>query len=343
MHKDETAPTPRFSRLDLPENLQRVWIAPNEWVDYVRLETMGPGTGSVSGKNPDSGKIRQFGQFFFGSQIIEPVFWAQNTWIQPQIIPFLSINDAARQLKAIQRNWWPQSNQLHRRTQLIQDALPHISRKARTFPFQIPPGDMGSYTLLDDTTLLASACCSSPFPGGELLLEENHVDPPSTAYLKMWEALTRLGRLPQSAEQCIDAGACPGGWTWVLEKCGAEVLALDRSPLSPALMASPRVRFRSGNAFAVNPDNLRDFGWDSVDWLCSDLICYPAKLYEWVKRWFDSGKVKNFVITLKMQGSADWESTRAFAALGGLVYHGCYNKHELTWVWPGPDEKRNQS
>lgn len=328
------SPRPRTAQPPAPITLSppiaRAWLAPEDWLEYVRQEV---------GPIP-----RAWGRLLILEDTNRPgsppaSYWAQNTWLEPRLLEYDSIKDAAKKLRAIQRNWWPYSPALHRRTSLVQEALPHIGHKARAFPFVVPDQAMGAFSLLDEHHMLVSARCTSPFPGGELLFEEDHENPPSTAYLKMWEALTRLGRRPGPAERCIDAGACPGGWTWVFDQLGASTLALDRSPLSPALMASPRVRFRSGNAFAVTPETLGGFGWDGVDWLCSDLICYPAKLYEWVKLWFDSGLVRNFVITLKMQGEADWESTRAFAALpGGAVYHGCYNKHELTWVWPARPE-----
>jgi 23S rRNA (cytidine2498-2'-O)-methyltransferase len=322
------APEPPAAPPRLQAPLRRAWLAPGDWQDYVRLET-----------GPDA---RLWGRLFVldgsGGPAEPPVsHWAENTWLAPELVEYASIGDAAKKLRAIQRNWWPYAPALHRRAALIQEALPHIGHKPRGFPFAVPDQAMGAYSLLDEHTMIVSARCTSPFPGGELRFEEDHTNPPSTAYLKMWEALTRLGRHPGPGARCIDAGACPGGWTWVFDSLGAETLALDRSPLAPALMNSPRVRFRSGNAFAVTPETLGEYGWDRVDWLCSDLICYPAKLFEWVRRWYDSGRVGNFVITLKMQGEADWESTRAFAALpGGRVYHGCYNKHELTWVWPAP-------
>jgi 23S rRNA (cytidine2498-2'-O)-methyltransferase len=70
-----------------------------------------------------------------------------------------------------------------------------------------------------------------------------------------------------------------------------------------------------------------------MDWVFSDVICYPPRLYEWVQRWLASGLCKNFVCTIKMQGSEpDFETTRLFAAIpGSTVVHLYHNKHELTW------------
>ena len=51
---------------------------------------------------------------------------------------------------------------------------------------------------------------------------------PSRAYLKLWEAFTVLGIRPAPGDFCIDLGASPGGWTWVLQSLGARVLSIDK-------------------------------------------------------------------------------------------------------------------
>lgn len=280
----------------------------------------------------EDGLYRGFDRFLLSSDTGAAGYWAQNVWERPFVFEFDSISDAAKQLSAIQRNWWAYSHKLHRRTRLIQEALPSISPKPRVFPFSVPASPMGGFMLLDEHRLIASAECSSPFPGGDLVFAENKDDPPSTAYLKLWEAMTRLGKTPDAGQLCMDVGACPGGWSWVMLQAGASVIALDRSPLDPRIMKNPRLDYRGGNAFAVKHSDV-----ERLDWLCSDIIAYPDKLYEWLQPWLDSGKVGQFVVTLKMQGEPDWKSIDAFAAIpDSLVYHGSYNKHELTWLHPAP-------
>mgnify|MGYP003331488862 CR=1 FL=1 len=79
---------------------------------------------------------------------------------------------------------------------------------------------------------------------------------------------------------------------------------------------------------ALEPDSV-----GPVDWLFSDIICYPARLLRLVERWRASGLVKNFVCTIKFQGVTDHESAEAFAAIpGARVLHLHHNKHELTFL-----------
>jgi len=123
------------------------------------------------------------------------------------------------------------------------------------------------------------------------------VDPPSRAYLKLQEALVRSRRWPQAGEHCLDAGASPGGWTWVLTLLGARVTAIDRSPLDERLMQDPLVTYINHDAFTLNPGEL-----GPVDWLLSDVICYPPRLYGWIEKWLASGLAKNYICTNKNAG-----------------------------------------
>jgi 23S rRNA (cytidine2498-2'-O)-methyltransferase len=176
--------------------------------------------------------------------------------------------------------------------------------------------------------MLAAARCSSPFANNEVALVEDKQGPPSRAYLKLWEALVRLRHWPQPGERCVDLGACPGGWTYVLAKLGANVVAVDKAPLDPKVAAMPGVEWLGESAFALEPERI-----GQVDWLFSDVICYPARLLRLVERWRASGLVRNFVCTIKFQGATDHETATAFAAIpGARVLHLHNNKHELTFL-----------
>ena len=262
-----------------------------------------------------------------------PVFWHLNTWLNPIKIEFESINEAATALRAIQRNWAAHLFTQFRRGSLITSRLPHVSQKRKPFPWQIPgTSAMGAWTLLDANTMIASPLCSSPFPSGAIEFEEDREGPPGRAYLKLWESLVRLGRMPGKGERCLDAGASPGTWTWAISRLGAEVIAIDRAPLDKSVAAMPGVIFIRHDAFTIKPEDI-----GPIDWLFSDVICYPSRLFEWIEKWLASGLCSNFVCTIKMQGTiengVDFDSPRRFAAIhGSRVLHLYHNKHELTWM-----------
>jgi len=94
---------------------------------------------------------------------------------------------------------------------------------------------------------------------------------------------------------------------------------------SPGL---PGVEYRCGSAFALDP---RTVG--SVDWLFSDVVCYPKRLLTLVQKWLAARSVRRFVCTVKFQGATDFETARRFAAIpGSRLLHLHHNKHELTWL-----------
>jgi len=268
------------------------------------------------------------GRLFLAPGPARPAAWAANTWHEPQRIEIASIAEGAKALRAIQRNWALYSFTRHRRAKLIEERLPSVSAKPLLFPAEAPTAPLGSWTLLDEATILAAARCSSPFPNGEVRFVEDKEGPPNRAYLKLWEALTLARRRPAPGERCLDLGASPGGWTWVLAKLGVQVIAVDKAPLDPAIAALPGVEERRLSAFALEPD---DAG--AVDWLFSDIVCYPERLYRLVERWLASGRVRNFVCTIKFQGETDHETAQRFARIpGSRVMHLHHNKHELTWL-----------
>lgn len=256
-------------------------------------------------------------------------YWTRNVWRAPFLLEFDSIGDASRALKELQRNWAPLPTRLHRRTALIAEKLPHVPIKPKAFPFELPKAPMGAFQLVDEHLLLGSADCSNPFPNGAFEFVEDKEGPPSRAYRKLWEALLYAGAMPLPGQRCVDAGSAPGGWTWALAGLGASVLSIDRAELDPRVAAMPGVEHRIGDALALKPEEL-----GPVDWVCSDVICYPPRLLEWVERWLDSGLGRNFVCTIKMQGAAfDKATVDRFAAIpGSRVLHLWHNKHELTWL-----------
>jgi len=255
--------------------------------------------------------------------------WALETWTAPSEHDAVSVKGVAGILRAIQRNWAAYPVTHHRRMALITAQLPPVRARELVFPEAAPASHLGAWTLLDQDRLLLSPTTTSAVPGGEWRFIEDHIGPPSRAYLKLWEALTRLGVWPQPGERCIDLGAAPGGWTWVLAQLGATVLAVDKAALDPRVLACAGVTAVAESAFAMAPQ--------PAEWLFSDVIAYPARLLELVRRWIEAGCVQRIICTVKFQGETDHVSADAFAAIpGGDLMHLSHNKHELTFIWASP-------
>ena len=254
--------------------------------------------------------------------------WALEAWTDPRAIAAPSVKAAADALRGIQRNWACYGALHHRRSTLIVERLPPVKARPLAFPEPAPEAHLGAWTLLAPDRLLASPTKTSPFVNGEVAFVEDREGPPSRAYLKLWEALTRLGRYPGPGESCLDLGASPGGWTWALARLGARVTAVDKAPLDPRVAAMPGVSMRLESAFGLEPRNE-----PPVDWLFSDVICYPTRLLALVQRWIAAGAARNLVCTVKFQGETDHETAAAFAAIpGAVLFHGAHNKHELTFA-----------
>ncbi len=254
--------------------------------------------------------------------------WALDIWTAPREVAVASVRSAADALRAMQRNWSSYPVAYHRRMTLIEDRLPPVRARPLVFPEPAPDSHLGAWTLLAPDRMLASATKSSPFVGGECRFEEDRVGPPSRAYLKLWEACTRFGAWPLPGQSCLDLGASPGGWTWALARLGAQVTAVDKADLDPRVQTMENVEMMRESAFALDPT--------PVDWLFSDIVAYPDRLYSLVRRWIAANCVRRIVCTVKFQGDTDFAAIDAFRAIpGGRLLHLFHNKHELTFCWAG--------
>lgn len=260
----------------------------------------------------------------------QSLHWVQNIWENAEVVPVESIQKAAQMLKSLHPLWahFPLEN--IRRGELVSQALPRIKAKPLQFleSRQLPP--LGHFSFLSKDQMLLGYPCRSLFPCGVHAFEEDHKNPPSRAYLKLWELLTLHlpNHRPGAEDRVLDLGACPGGWTWVLSSMVKNIVAIDGAPLAESIMKNPKVQFLKKDAFQLKPQELGNF-----DWLFSDMICDPRRLYQLVSAWRDSGLVKNFVCTLKFKGSTDFEIIQKFSEIpGSQILHLFHNKHELTWI-----------
>lgn len=291
------------------------YLAPEDFVDELIAQVSG--VQSVHGRLVVSDQL----------PAVHPV-WAQNIWFDPVKIAITSISSAVKQLRERQLRWANYGFHLHRRTELIQQQLPPLKLLPLEFLGSLPQKPIGSWTLIDENLILASPHCASRFPNGEIHFQENKIDPPSRAYLKLWELFTVHGVRPQPQDVCLDLGSSPGGWTWVLTQMGCDVISVDKAPLDAKLLKSAHVRYLQKSAFSITPAEI-----GPINWFFSDVICYPSRLLRLVKDWLQSGLCENFVCTLKLQGQTDMSVIKEFVEVpGSRLMHLYHNKHELTWV-----------
>lgn len=147
----------------------------------------------------------------------------------------------------------------------------------------------------------------SLFPAGSPPIA-NDLAAPARAFAKLVEAQQRLGRRIAPGETCVDLGASPGGWTWVAVQHGANVTAIDRSPLRADLMQNAQVSFVKGDAFALEPPQ-------PVDWLLCDVAAFPQRTLELLQQWLGQRWCRNFVVTTKFRGSEGYELLPAYKEL----------------------------
>lgn len=258
-----------------------------------------------------------------------PVF-ALDIWYDPVLTTIESIGDAAKQLKSVRRLWCAHIGECVRRTLLIAKKLSPCKKfAALSFPPPSLPA-VGEFTLLDEAHLLYATKRAKIVPSGVYHFIEDKYNPPNRAYLKLWEALAVLGHYPKTNDRVLDLGAAPGGWSYVLSTFGASVIAIDKAPLDEKISGRANVETRQQSAFALSPND-----FDHLDWFVCDMACYPEKLYRYLLPWIESNKVKQFIVTIKLQGKTDFATLELFKKIpGGKVMHLSQNKHEATFFYP---------
>lgn len=256
------------------------------------------------------------------------ILWAQDIWKNVFLIQFDSIKQAVQALKSFNVRWVLHSVSNHRRASLIEEQLPKIKIKRLPFPSWSGYPKFGCWSLIDKNTILCSTECFRNRPLGIYEFEENKTFAPNRAYLKLWEVFTSIDKYPKENDIALDLGSSPGGWTWVLQTLGCKVISIDKAPLNDNISSLPNIDFRNQSAFALEPKE-----FDKIDWFCSDIICYPDKLFTHISKWVESGKCKNFICTIKFQGEPDYKSVNDFLSIPySQVIHLYQNKNEMTWI-----------
>ncbi|RYZ71537.1 MAG: hypothetical protein EOP09_04510, partial [Proteobacteria bacterium] len=241
----------------------------------------------------------------------------------------VSIQKASEFLKSIDRFWAHLPFESVRRGELIAEATP-APRFAKTLTITplAPRKSFRYFGLFDRDHGFYSEPTEQSALAGNYLFQEDKNEPPSRAYLKLWEAFLRSGFVPESQSTVVDLGSCPGGWTWVLAKFADKTYSVDGASIVESVAKMPGVEFIKRDAFTLKP--LWD---DSITLFCSDMICDPEKLFQLVQEWMVKKPNLRFICTLKFKGQSSFDAITKFQDLDhSVVVHLHHNKHELTWI-----------
>ncbi len=259
------------------------------------------------------------------------VCFALDIWLEPQVITFKSISEAAKILRQAGKYWYLHPLQQLGRSRLIAEQLYKLPSLTRPFPPETAIPTIGGFCLLDQHTLIYSVKRVKQWPAGQCYFIEDKFNPPNRAYLKLWEAFTLLDKYPKTGDRAVDLGASPGGWTYVLHALGAQVTAVDKAPLAPKIAALPGVECVQQSAFALDPNSLSH----EYDWVLSDIACYPERAYQLILAWIKAKKAKQMIFTIKLQGKIEQSTLNLFREIpNSQLLHLFYNKHEVTFFYP---------
>src|SRR4051812_10143589 len=150
----------------------------------------------------------------------------------------------------------------------------------------LPPGDrvvVGVGPVRDAPSLA---------PGGRLRV---HVPDaaPSRAAMKLLEAFAWLDRAPDAGDVCVDLGAAPGGWSWVLLERHAGIIAVDPAFLARSLQGKKGVQHERRDAFKYEPPG-------QVDWLFSDMAWRPLESAALLAKWARRGWARLLIANIKL-------------------------------------------
>ncbi|MEY4579820.1 MAG: hypothetical protein RL701_4523, partial [Pseudomonadota bacterium] len=132
----------------------------------------------------------------------------------------------------------------------------------------------------------------SLWPGGRSRMRLGG-DFPSRAARKLAEAFAWFGLSPGAGELCVDLGAAPGGWSWLLLEKKARVIAVDPARMDDALMRNSRLKHVQGNAFDYFPD-------EPADWLFCDMAYRPLEVAAMLGRWARRRQTRLLIANFKL-------------------------------------------
>ena len=103
--------------------------------------------------------------------------------------------------------------------------------------------------------------------------------------------------------RAADLGAAPGGWTWVLQRNGLQVTAIDNGPLRQHVLDSAGVDHLRADGFAWQPPR-------PLDWMVCDMVEQPRRVASRMAQWFAQGWCSRAIFNLKLPMKKRWLETR---------------------------------
>jgi 23S rRNA (cytidine2498-2'-O)-methyltransferase len=189
-------------------------------------------------------------------------------------------------------------------------ALPNATRVPDVELRRVPAELIQICLFAPDTAalgVLPSDQALSIWPGGRARMRVA-ADRPSRAARKLEEAFAWLGTGPGPGELCVDLGAAPGGWSWLLLNRRARVIAVDPAKMDPQLATQRRLRHIQGSAFEWQPD-------ETVDWLFCDMAWRPLEVAQMLGRWARRRQTRMLVANFKLPMKRKAEMVRRIAEL----------------------------
>ena len=202
------------------------------------------------------------------------------------------------------------------------------------------------HLLLDDDGAhvgLAPAGLDDPRPGGIPRLKRPK-SAPSRSFLKLEEAWQTFlddeerARTLQPGMRAVDLGAAPGGWSWLLQRRGLEVLAVDNGPLKGEVATAEGVTHIRADGFTWRPPR-------PVDWLVCDMVERPQRVAALAADWYAAGRCRYAVFNLKLPMRQRFATVRECLGiirdhLGGtparVAAHHLYHDRDEVTAFIGP-------
>jgi hypothetical protein len=121
------------------------------------------------------------------------------------------------------------------------------------------------------------------------------------------------------------------------------VYSFDQSQLEYDKQEKENIKniiFHSGDAFSIAPKIYKEIR-EKPNWILSDCICSPTKLFEWINSngWIENLSL-NLICTLKLRNHSEISEIeqqdsiiRKFEKVpNSILLHLNSNQHELTWI-----------